>query len=1303
LSTVSLDDLNDITRTYVPLSNDTIIGHYRIIKKIGAGGMGEVYLAEDTELHRKVALKFLPSHLCQDADCRARFKREAQAAAKLGHPNVVAVHEVGEFNGRPFFVMQHIEGRSLRDVIQDEELSLGRIISLTIEILEGLREAHEAGIIHRDIKPSNIIIDRKGQPKLLDFGLAAIKGTDKLTKTGSTLGTMGYMSPEQAEGKQTDQRSDLFSLGVVLYEMIAGRRPFDRESDVATGKAIVTETPEPLARYKSGISEGLQRIVDQALEKNLETRYQTASGMLVDLRRIASSQGLTVAQRKKVSTLTWVAVILAVIIVVMWGGTMVKNWMIPAKAAAKSLAVVDFANVGAEEDAYLAHGLAEDLAIKLRKLAGFRVASTEDSRRLSKQSLSPKEVASRLDVQYALAGSMLKAGDRVRVNVELIDRATGNVIWSDQLDRKYSEVHEFHDEVSRNIASTLQVNLTQAERKELKKRPTNNVAAYDHYLRGRQFYYSVTFRDNELAVKEFQKALDSDPKYTLAMAGLADAYVQRYKERYDYDEYWLDQADTLIDKALKLESNLAEAHESRAELLFENENYLGALESAEKAKQLEPNWDEPYVHLGKIYQEQGERKQALEMFENALAIRPSVDAWCGKGKILQTRGDLKSAEAAYRAALELNPEHDRPYNELGSLYDELKQPAEAEKSYRKAIEVRPDRRDGYANLTWFLSGTGRDKEIEELLQEFVEKYPYHWDAYNALYEFYAWNKGDYLKAAHVMEQAVSRNPERAWPHLLLAWTYAYKMSTQPEPEKTVKAIEQALSLRPHSASVLKEAGAIYAEMGDSAKSLEYFNRALVANPGSQDILISMVLAFESMHNFEQAAQYAMQAVNQTPGNPFLYYYVLRRTLVPLGRSEEFFKIVVKAAQKYGEEEPDFLWMLAREQLLAGQFQAAILTCRRALAIKKDDRYSAQLGYSQWAFGDTPGALVSLREAHGNYGATKMIVLILKSQGRFAEIERYLEELRKPKPGEYSGPDAWGWIAGNYYASMRRFEEAIAAAKLVRQTGEESWAEYSTIAMANWYLQKGTPDSASQLLKETIASSPASVRVWALFALARFSAVERNFTVALELIERARKEEKFPNDVVTELLGLIQYASGSKEDAEKTLMQITGHVFGGGLTALYRKVQFEILAGSPQAHRDLDLALMVTTRWARGEFPWDDVPLSIATRALVLAHMGRLEEAKREVETYLQMEPERADIAYYAAAAYSLMDDSSNGLHWLKIAAERNHLDLWWARVDPDLDNLRKSPRFQSIIKEWDIRLQALFNNSAPVSKKIEPN
>ena len=340
-------DSNDKTRTYLQLAKDTIVGHYRIIEKIGAGGMGEVYLAEDTKLNRKVALKFLPLHLCQDADCRARFKREAQAAAKLNHPNIVTIHEVSEFNGRPFFSMENVEGQTLRDFGKGKEQPLSRIIELAIQVCEGLAKAHSAGIVHRDIKPSNILIDSDGRAKIVDFGLASVQGSERLTKTGSTLGTVGYMSPEQARGEDADARSDLFSFGVVLYELIAGRAPFKAESDIATVKNIVEAVPEPLARYKNDVPDDLQRIIDKLLAKDRRLRYQHADELAADLKSLISGVTPTLASRRKRRTILIASLIFLIVVAC---GFVFKPWQYIGKpsdhaaAAGRKIVVVPFRN-----------------------------------------------------------------------------------------------------------------------------------------------------------------------------------------------------------------------------------------------------------------------------------------------------------------------------------------------------------------------------------------------------------------------------------------------------------------------------------------------------------------------------------------------------------------------------------------------------------------------------------------------------------------------------------------------------------------------------------------------------------------------------------------------------------------------------------------------------------------------------------------------------------------------------------------------------------------------------------------------
>jgi tetratricopeptide (TPR) repeat protein/predicted Ser/Thr protein kinase len=419
---LALDD--DKTQTHVTLTGGTMVSHYRIIEKIGAGGMGEVYLAEDTELNRKVALKFLPLHLCQDADCRARFKREAQAAAKLNHPNIVIIHEVGEFSGCPFFAMENVEGQTLRDFVKGKELSLGRIIELAIQVCEGLSKAHSAGIVHRDIKPSNILIDQDGRAKIVDFGLASVRDSEHLTKTGSTLGTVGYMSPEQARGEEVDARSDLFSFGVVLYELITGRSPFKAESEIASIKNVIEVIPEPLARYKNDVPDDLQRLVDKALIKDRTLRYQHADDLSTDLKRLVSAVSTVASvpiRKQRFVALSLVVLVLLVAVLVL------KPWRIiirpseEAVASAKCIVVVPFKNQTGDPLLDPLGRMVADWTTQGLLTTGLGEIVPSDRLPSHSENLSIKSVTDSTGASMIVSGSYYRVGDSIQFQAQVID------------------------------------------------------------------------------------------------------------------------------------------------------------------------------------------------------------------------------------------------------------------------------------------------------------------------------------------------------------------------------------------------------------------------------------------------------------------------------------------------------------------------------------------------------------------------------------------------------------------------------------------------------------------------------------------------------------------------------------------------------------------------------------------------------------------------------------------------------------------------------------------------------------------
>ena len=523
-----------------------IISHYEIIEKLGAGGMGEVYLAEDTELDRKIAIKFLSPHYTTDEKINARFKREAKAAASLNHPNIITIHEVSEYEGKTYIVMESVEGESLKDFIAKRRLSINETIEIVLQICEGLNKAHEAEVVHRDLKPGNILINKDGRVKIIDFGLAKLKGVTKLTKDSVTIGTLHFMSPEQAQGVEVDQRTDIWSLGVILYEMITGNLPFQGEYEAAVLYSILNEEPKLLASHKVDVSEELQQIVSNVLKKNPDERYQNVSDITSDLQNY--QQAITpdllrprpvVKKLKKREKLSWIKKVLlgfGLLLPLSFG---IVAWYIypflyvpePIKQQHdKAIAVLYFDNMSAEEDAYFTDGLTEELISRLTRVKNLKVASRTDDRIYKSKPATIAEIGKDLNVDYIVEGSVRKAENRIRISAQLINVSDGFHRWTETYDRVISDIFAVQDDVAINIAQRLDMEISNRDRSAIALKPTESIEAYDLVLKaksqGIESLSPLTPADKfEEIHSMLERAVELDPKYVDAWSSLGTSYL----------------------------------------------------------------------------------------------------------------------------------------------------------------------------------------------------------------------------------------------------------------------------------------------------------------------------------------------------------------------------------------------------------------------------------------------------------------------------------------------------------------------------------------------------------------------------------------------------------------------------------------------------------------------------------------------------------------------------------------------------------------------------------------------------------
>lgn len=851
------------------ITNDQIVSqvvsHYRIQEKLGAGGMGVVYKAEDIRLGRLVALKFLPDSSVRDPRALERFKREARTASALDHPNICTIYEIDDDQGRPFIAMQLLEGHTLRERIGDQPVPLGTLLDWALQISDALHAAHAKGIMHRDIKPANVFITERGQAKILDFGLAKLTAVDltssseatlsatgPLTHTGAAIGTVAYMSPEQARGEALDVRTDLFSFGVLLYEMATGRQAFSGPTWAVTVHAILGQAPVSLNESVPGLPQRLQEIIDKCLVKNRDLRYQSAAEIhhaLLKLKKdFESGKSLksvrvatTWSPQRKLRIAMAAAAVVVIAAAIMWGPRMLlrlmaAHGMVPGVGTSasavperKSLAVLPFAAVaGDPKMTAFGKGLLEDVAAKLSQLSANHDLEVVPARTLEDKKVSTlADARAEFAVNMGLTVTLEQAGDLIRAAYSLTDAVSGKNLAGEQITAPVSDLFSIEDKLANGVAAALQLPLRSEEKQALGAHSTSQPEAFQYFVQGRGYLQDPSKLENltsaEIVLKQ---ALKIDPNYGQAEAGLGEVNWFRYQ--FGKQKQWIAPAQQACTKAVDLGNAGAEGHMCLGLLESGTGQYAKAAEQFQQAVELEPANDRAYRSLADAYQHLNQSDKAEETYKRAIAVRPQY--WVG-------------------------------YSRLGAFYLSGADYDKAAAMFRRATELEPNSYVALANLGAALLYAGKDDEATQALEKSIAIRPTYGTYSNVAVAQFRMRRYTDSVTSYKEALKLSDSDYQTWGSMGDASYYGGETTSAIESYRKAIALgEQQLKVNPHDTNVLGDLANYYSMLGDRKQALSYLDRSLELGQGNKDLLFNAAEVYNQLHENGTALEWLGKAL-----------------------------------------------------------------------------------------------------------------------------------------------------------------------------------------------------------------------------------------------------------------------------------------------------------------------------------------------------------------------------------------------------------------------------------------------------------